>query len=134
MANYYATARSNYFHVKDEAAFRAWAESLCLGVENDGKDSPLFMIYPDSGNKDGWPTWRDTDEGESCDVDLVAELAEHLVSDEVAILMECGAEKLRYCTGFAWAVNSKGERREVSIHEIYKLAQELGSTITPCEY
>ena len=29
MANYNAAGRSNYFAVKDEAAFREWALSLC---------------------------------------------------------------------------------------------------------
>ena len=32
MANYYATARSNYFAVKDEKAFREWAARLGLTV------------------------------------------------------------------------------------------------------
>ena len=32
MANYYAAARSNYFAVKDEKAFREWADQLGLAV------------------------------------------------------------------------------------------------------
>ncbi len=32
MADWYGTARSNYFRVKDEAAFRKEAESLGLGA------------------------------------------------------------------------------------------------------
>ena len=32
MANYYATARSNYFAVKDEKAFREWADFLGLTI------------------------------------------------------------------------------------------------------
>ena len=32
MANYYATARSNYFAVKDEDAFRQWADLLGLKI------------------------------------------------------------------------------------------------------
>jgi hypothetical protein len=33
MANYYGTARTNYFRVKDEAKFRAWIITFGGGVE-----------------------------------------------------------------------------------------------------
>jgi len=55
MANWYGRARSNYFAVKDEAAFRAWAAKRGLEVWEemeekpaDGKDPrKLFGVAPE---------------------------------------------------------------------------------------
>ena len=50
----------------------------------------------------GWPSTRYSHDGDDVDVDvdvdvdLTAELATHLVDGAVAIIMETGAEKLRY--------------------------------------
>jgi len=44
----------------------------------------------------GWPSTRGSHDGDDVDVDLTAELATHLVDGAVAIIMETGAEKLRY--------------------------------------
>lgn len=54
--------------------------------------------------------------------DLVRELAEHLPKGQVAVLMEIGAEKLRYLTGVAIAVNHKGRVVEVMLSDIYRKA------------
>ena len=48
--------------------------------------------------------------------------------------MEAGHEKLRYISGYAEAINAKGERRTVSLSDIYGLARELGSNITEATY
>jgi hypothetical protein len=61
MANYYATARSNYFAVKDETTFRQWTEFAGLKVlDPDHKDKSAdgirrFAIAPDTGDDAGWP-------------------------------------------------------------------------------
>jgi hypothetical protein len=62
------------------------------------------------------------------------ELALHLADEEVAVLQEVGAENLRFVNGYAIAVNNKGERRDISLENIYDLAKELGSNITKAEY
>ena len=55
MANYYATARSNYFAVKDEQAFREWADGLGLMILEPSEVSEdlidRFGISP--GDDDG---------------------------------------------------------------------------------
>ncbi len=141
MANYYATARSNYFAVKDETTFRQWAESIGLmvfepthaNVTSDG--IRRFAIAPGDGDECGWFCTRydeETDEHE--DVDLTAELAAHLRDGEVAILMEVGSEKLRYLCGYATAVNSDGKTVSMSLEGIYARAAKLGTHITRAEY
>lgn len=133
MANYYGSARSNYFKVKDPDAFKAWAQSLsCVGVWNGENGS--FGIYSDCPDSGCWPSTKWVDD-EPVDIDLEAELAEHLQEGEVAILMQCGAEKLRYVSGYAIAVNHLGETVSVCLAEIYKLAKaKFGTEPTQAEY
>jgi len=141
MANYYATARSNYFAVKDEVTFRQWAEFAGLkvlepthiGQTPDG--TRRLAIAPDGGNDDGWPTTRYNEETEEYDdVDVPEELVAYLKDGEVAVLMEVGSEKLRYLRGYATAVNSKGTIVNLSLESIYDLARKLGPNITLAEY
>lgn len=106
MANYEAHCRSNYFRVKDEAAFRTWAESLYLTViEQDGPvvQDRRLGIHPDPYADEGWPSY---DPELDQEIDLEAQLQEHLAPGEVAILMEVGHEKLRYLAASARIVTA----------------------------
>jgi hypothetical protein len=143
MADWYGTARSNYFRVKDEAAFRKDAESLYLDVMTSRSDNDLlFMVTPNAVNdKGGWPIWSPdkSDEDENpLEVDIVGTLAKHLVDGEIVVLMECGAEKLRYITGHATAFNNTGHRVELDLDDIYRIAAQLLhvpiENITKAEY
>jgi hypothetical protein len=80
------------------------------------------VLYDDDGNE-----IADFD-------DFISELSTHLMDGWVAVLMEIGSEKLRYLTGVAFAVNSKGEYKEVFLDQIYKSAESLGSCWTHCTY
>jgi len=142
MANYYATARSNYFAVKDEQAFRDWAALLGLTIlEPDLRATTAngvrrFGLCPGYDSDPGsWPTslYNDTT-GEDDDIDFSDQLSAHLADDEVAILMEIGNEKLRYLNGWAEAVNSKGETVVVTLESIYESARTLGQNMTRAEY
>lgn len=133
MANYYATARSNYFAVKDLEAFKA-AMPEGIGIWDDGKDG-LVGVYADGGDGNGWPSY---DHEADTDIDLCALIAPHLKKGEIAVFMEAGNEKLRYVIGVAEAVNSDGETVFVALSQIYKLAESLqskgDSPITQAEY
>ncbi len=106
MATWCGSSRSNYFTVKDTEAFRVWADQLGIDAwEGDGLGlSGRFAIAVGDGS--GWPSTRYSHDGD--DIDLTAELATDLVDAAVAIIMETGAEKLRYLTGWAQAINSRG--------------------------
>jgi hypothetical protein len=142
MANYYATARSNYIAVKDESVFREWAARIGLSILEPTHHDKVadgirrFGIAPGNGDDSGgWPTsiyHEDTDECE--DIDVSEQLSAHLADDEVAVLMEVGNEKLRYVSGTATAVNSKGEIAHLDLDSIYELALVLGPNITRAEY
>lgn len=132
MANYIASARSNYFRVKDREAFDEWAESRSLGVRE--KDEGLVSIYSEDPDGGGWPSCAWDEDGEPIDVDFFNELPAHLPDGEVAILMEAGAEKLRYICGHAHAITSDGVILRVSLSDIYRMLTDNGYTFTVAEY
>ena len=132
MANYYSSARTNYFRVKDVDAFNAWVkefEDNC-GVEVVSKEDTFAILFD---GESGVPYFREV-EGDYDDLDFMDELSNHLADEEVAILHESGAEKLRYINGFAIAVNNKGQRRVISLDDIYVHAKELGKNVTLAQY
>jgi hypothetical protein len=141
MANYYATARSNYFAVKDKTTFRSWAARTGLHIlEPTHRDKvadgiPRYGITPADGDDSGWPTLRYNEESNDYDdIDVPGQLSEHLADDEVAILMEVGNEKLRYVSGSAVAVNNQGKSVFLNLGTIYRKARHLGKNITLAEY
>lgn len=139
MANWYGSARSNYFRVKDDTAFRAMAKSVGLGVWENDEDKSLLAVYPLDNDSGGWPSSKFNEATNDYDeIDLADEIAPHLAEGEVAVLMEVGAEKLRYLSGTAIAVNHKGETTAVSLDDIYALAAKTFKVdvedITACTY
>jgi hypothetical protein len=80
------------------------------------------------------PHWKEKDGKEFDFDDFVVELSQHLKKGSVAIMMEAGAEKLRYITGFACAVNWKGDIKRISLDDIYDEANKMGKIVTRCEY
>ena len=140
MANYYASSRTNYFKVRDELEFENWLGTTnmeILHTEVDAHGNCLTALVPTAPDGEGWSLtiWED-DEGYQYEEerDLVQELAKHLEPGWVAIFMEAGAEKLRYVSGFAIAVNSDGNVLQLSLNDIYKQAEGMGEHITPAEY
>lgn len=138
MANYYCTARTNYFRVKDADAFNKWIEQFS-GLETivHETEGTVGVLFDDGVPNCRWETEKDTDGNENdvdVEVDFMDELAEHLADNEVAILQEAGAEKLRFINGYAIAINNKKETKQINLDDIYALAKELGSNITKAEY
>ncbi len=152
MANYYGSARTNYFKVKDMEAFDTALENVpditvvrenippynTDGIVPEGFEYGGVGILVSDGDCGGFPSFTYDDEtGEDSELDLGELIAEHLADGEVAILMECGAEKLRYVVGWAEAINNKGERKFIQLGDIYDLAEELTDkpeNITKAEY
>ena len=120
MANYYATTRSNYFRVKDEAAFKAWCGDLSLDwwtKQFDGQEGTFFAVSADTSS--GWPSSRfvqdpnDPDVEDDEEVDLTTELAKHLDPRDAAVL-----------SGYATAVTADGREHSISLSTICEEAAE----------
>lgn len=142
MADYISTGRSNYFRVKEVDAFKAlcnlWSVEFIdkKPVEGGQPDDILVGFLANSGLS----LYRSADDPANEDNVLeydfdafLQELAAHLMEEEVAIMMESGYEGMRYVSGFAIAVNSKGEKESVYTEDIYEKAVWLGKNITKAE-
>ena len=111
MANYYGTARTNYFHVTDEEAYQNLFAGLRCGddeiedfTETD-KDGRKLHGFVSKGSIDYCP------DEESDEYDFGAFLQgiqELLPPDEVFVYMETGAEKLCYVHGVSVIVTRDG--------------------------
>jgi hypothetical protein len=119
MADWWGTSRSNYFKVKNEAAFLSWLSELGE-VSVLHEDNDYVAITGD--NFGGWPTCRGED-GEP--FDFAGELSGFLADGEIAVLIETGAENLRYITGVAIAIDSHGKRTEIVLSDIYDEAEAV---------
>lgn len=139
MANFYGNARSNYFEVKDVDAFEAAMAKLPdITVIAQGG---LVGIMVDNGDSGCFPSWMYDPDGDidmdDEEIDIVEIVAEHLADGAVAIFMEVGAEKMRYISGWAEAINSKYQRKTISLDNIYDIAAGLTTSakaITRAEY
>ncbi|AHF89904.1 hypothetical protein OPIT5_06385 [Opitutaceae bacterium TAV5] len=134
MSNYYCASRTNYFRVKDHVAFQSWAQHRGVQVISNSKDHPgHFALLPDPSDDGAFPDY-DFDQDE--EIDFMAELSGHLAEDSVAVILETGAEKLRYLVGYAVAVNAMGDRVEITLNNIYSLAARTfgGPQPTRAEY
>ncbi|MFZ5497280.1 MAG: hypothetical protein ACOZE5_18310 [Verrucomicrobiota bacterium] len=122
MANFYCTARTNYFAVKNEKKFLAWVAQREITAVRSQEQSSQFALFPGESDDGGaFPNYDcETDD----EIDFVAELAGHLRKGSVAVIVEAGAEKLRYISAHATAVAADGRRVDMDLNEIYTRAVE----------
>ena len=131
MANYVAKVRTNYFKVKDQDAWQAFCDRYEFTNIIDTQDGERLNGFMDTTMGHGLPTsYYDEKKDEDVEIDFTKELSKHIEDGWVAIIVEIGAEKYRYLLGFAVAVNSKNECRQVTLDEIIERAKELGKKIT----
>lgn len=131
MANHCCAARTNYFHVNNEKKFLAWADRRQLEVVRSQENPKQFALL--AGEDGAFPNYDpETDD----ELDFVAELAGHLRKGGVAVIVEAGAEKLRYISAQATAVCPDGRRVDVDLNEIYTCAAKAfgGREPTRAEY
>jgi len=141
MADWAGHARSNYFKVKDQDAFADLCEKWNLTFVVD-KNSPERVGFLCENEFGGLPNYRMEEEeihGKIVEFeydfdDFLDQLTKHLEDNEVAIMYEVGAEKMRYITGIAYAINNKRDVVSVSLDDIYKKAKTLGKNITDATY
>ena len=144
--NYYGTARSNYFQVKDTQKFKEAMNNFChikiveqTPFKDQTNEHAVMITLSDFNDSGFFPEYPYNDELED-DArngdDLLKTIADHLKEGEVAILMEIGSEGLRYLCGSAQAVNSKNERSHRFLEEIYTDAEKLseGKPVSRAEY
>ncbi len=128
MANYYASARTNYFNVKDGEAFTKTFNAIPeveVIREHSSEDTGKYGLL--CTGEAGFPSWiYNEDDGDETEIDIMKMVSEHLIdADEIAVFLEAGAEKLRYIIGSAFAINGEGDGRFVDLNLIYDMAKEI---------
>ena len=135
MSDFYASARSNYYKVKNLEKFKKFCQKYELGfIENDKDKTKVgFTVDADKGQI---PNGATNSRGDYVEIDFATKLAKHLVDGEVAVVRESGHENLTYVGGYAVAVNSKGRTVTVSTDDIYDKAKKAFKvkTITEASY
>lgn len=146
MANWYGSARSNYVRIADMGGLKRalkpfpgieivaeWPGPEVTGDTTGGKHALLVGEGSEDG---GWPSFGlmevEDEEGsvyeEEVEFSFIEFVMPYVEVGEVLVIMACGAEKLRYLTGFAEAYQrlADGTIRDctVSIDDIYAKAAE----------
>lgn len=114
MASYTCAIRTNYFHVKDEDAFRAFSEKLYCNEgdvevweDKDKAGKTVFGFGCCSSLTGILSGFENTDEPDDAYDRLIKGLQEHIIEDDAVIIFESGREKLNYVNGLATVVTSK---------------------------
>ena len=133
MANYYSQGRTNYFRVTDGEKFEQEINELQDGVANGitvvKKEDKYALLF-----EEGAPTFYYNEEtGEERDVDMEGFIRENLADGSVCVMIEIGAEKLRFLDGWSIAFNNKGDRKVILLDDIYHGIESFGEC-TQCEY
>jgi hypothetical protein len=139
MANYGCALRTNYFHVKDPAAFKkfmkrviACEDTVELWEETDGDGKPVFGfgcygsiagVRPsENASEEDYDYEEDYDE-------FINGLSEHIADDDAVIILESGNEKLRYLVGSATIITStQSQYLDISTLAAEAAAQMLGNS------
>ena len=127
MANWCGECRSNYFKVKDIEAFKTFLEKYPAKFIQWDNDPTYVGFLSDDENGATPVRYKEESENPQIEDNMVSiydEISEHLQENEICIIMEAGAEKLRYISGFAIAIHSSGKTTQVSLNDIYEKAKQ----------
>ena len=111
MANYMASARTNYFRVTDEEKYKELFNGLC--GEDDIADftkEENGVVYHGFGSYCSIEYCAPSEEDDDYEYNFDAfldELQKILPDDEVFVYMEAGNEKLRYVSGYVIVMTNK---------------------------
>lgn len=127
MANYYCSARTNYFRVTNEERYLELLNTL---TSNEGEVF-IFSEKPENGTlthafgADGMICcYHDGNEVDDFDW-FLSELQKILPDDEAFILFEAGHEKLNYVNGYATIVTCNNIENISLENEAIKVAKKL---------
>ena len=146
MANYTCKIRTNYFHVKDEEAFRAlmarvYGEEAPIRVfeDTDEQGRPVFGFGCNGGIAGVKNAHCDADDDvdDSAYDEFIDELKKLITEDDAIIIMESGHENLRYVQGLAHVITHDEERwldiRKLAVQAAKDMLQNPDYT-TKCDY
>lgn len=135
MPNMLGIARTNYFRVKDIAAFQKAMDKYDVEVFQEPINGvPHFALF-DTFNGGAWPSDVEGMGGKLIPVDFPRVVSEHLEVDQIAILMGVSYEGTRSVRGHSLAIDHTGETILVELDDIYAKAHaKWGRPVEKVEY
>ena len=142
MANYCCTLRTNYFHVKDADAFRAFmaqvygAEDAIVLWEEKDCNGDLTFGFGTHGGIGGLHNSEDDADAAAYD-EFINGLQEHIADDDAVIILEAGHEKLCYVVGDATVVTGQSVKHLGIMHLAVACGKDMLNNpgwTTKCEY
>lgn len=138
MADWYGSGRTNYVKIKDMAGLKAAVADFDVRVSEGVGDNAGRVCFLAEGQFGGFEDRWDQGTDTAIDFDPAVLICPYMQKGEVLVMIEAGAEKLRYISGYAQAWHSDGRYVSLSLTEIYKkAAKKFGvsmSKITAAEY
>lgn len=122
MANWYGSARSNYVQIKDMEGLIKALGPFNIEISESRLDKGVCFLVGPYSDDGGWPSFATDEEGDEIEFDPSEHICPFMQDDQILIMMQCGAEKLRYITGDAQAYNSEGVCEFLSLDSIYARA------------
>jgi len=127
MSNFIASARSNYFRVTDFDGLKTALAPFEIAIDRH-PSQPDYVCLEGAEDGSGWPSSGCTDDDAEVEFDPEQQICRFMAPGEVLIMMEVGAEKLRYLCGRASAYRADGKQCHVSLDQIYNMVEtELGA-------
>ncbi len=141
MADYFCVIRTNYFHVKDEEAFRLMMFNVHDGYgnkvelyENKDKNGETEFSF---GGYDGI-SFRDYSNGiveEDLYDDFINRLQKFVAENDAIIILEVGHMKLSYLCGIATIVTSTGvEHADITESAFEQATKMLNNPLWQAKY
>lgn len=144
MANYSCTVRTNYFHVKDEEAFRSLMsrvygreDAVELWEDKDKDGKTVFGFGALGGIAGVFDSKEDDTDDDTAYDEFICGLRKCVADDDAIIILESGNEKLNYVIGNARIITgSDFEYLNITALAIEKAKEMLGKPNwnTKCEY
>lgn len=124
MANWYGTARSNYVRFNDLDALKNSLAPFGSISISEGKPNRYCLLVTDPSDDGGWPSCAYDENDNEVIFDPIKHICPFLHKDDILIMMQAGAEKLRYITGYATAYDHEGKHISIVLDDIYTIAKK----------
>lgn len=108
--------RTSYFAVKDSEEFKKFCNTTGIEYSSISRDGETLYAV---GCYDGIPTCMSGSDDTPIDINFNDELRKYVADGWAVIFMCIGYEKLRYLTGYAYAIGPDRLYAEVSLDDIY---------------
>lgn len=138
MADWIGTARSNYVKIADLEGLQAALVNFGIEIgKHDEHDTYCLLAVGDGDG--GWPSFSYDEDDNEIEFSFESLVMPFVAEGEVLVVMEAGAERLRYVSGHASAYIRRGDQvssTSLSLNDIYdKACREFGvPAVNPATY